>query len=58
LHEIVVEQVFRRRIRKAGVKNPILQGKGASSGDAEGANAESTKEKPPIHRSDDSIDPV
>src|SRR5882724_2865215 len=35
-HEIVIEQAFRRRIREAGVKNPLLQGKVASSGDAEG----------------------
>lgn len=51
-HEIVIEQAFRRRIREAGVKNPLLQGKVASSGDAEGACAQSTKEKPTIHWSD------
>jgi len=48
-HEIVIEQAFRRRIREAGVKNPLLQGKVASSGDAEGACTQSTKEKPTIH---------
>jgi hypothetical protein len=51
-HEIVIEQAFRRRIREAGVKNPLLQGKVASFGDAEGACAQSTKEKPTIHWSD------
>ena len=50
-HDIVIEQAFRHRIREAGVKNPLLQGKVASSGDAEAACTQSTKEKPTIHRS-------
>jgi hypothetical protein len=58
LHHLVIEQVFRRRIREAGVKDPLLEGKVASSGNGERACAKSTKEKPPIHRSDEFIDPV